>query len=165
MRGSAELNSKGPASRAKARTGCCGRCLSASRPARHEPNPPSTSHFTNYYLYPHHKTPKFTRDRSNKRNGRRKRYAAHLFSSTRRPRANLDATHLLTLCPTGKTGGKTGGKAGGDSSGKTQKSHSAKAGLQVCGTGLGDKTRREKRIQSGCREPVTQSLRAQAMRS
>jgi len=30
----------------------------------------------------------------------------------------------------GKTGGKTGGKAG-DSS-KTQKSHSAKAGLQVC---------------------------------
>lgn len=31
----------------------------------------------------------------------------------------------------GKTGGKTGGKAGGDSSGKTQKSHSAKAGLQV----------------------------------
>jgi hypothetical protein len=31
---------------------------------------------------------------------------------------------------TGKTGGKTGGKAG-DSS-KTQKSHSAKAGLQVC---------------------------------
>ena len=36
-----------------------------------------------------------------------------------------DATFL-----TGKTGGKTGGKAGGDS-GKTQKSHSAKAGLQV----------------------------------
>jgi len=33
---------------------------------------------------------------------------------------------------TGKTGGKTGGKAGGDTTGKTQKSHSAKAGLQVC---------------------------------
>lgn len=33
-------------------------------------------------------------------------------------------------CFAGKTGGKTGGKAG-DSS-KTQKSHSAKAGLQVC---------------------------------
>ncbi|KAG9826138.1 hypothetical protein KCU98_g15412, partial [Aureobasidium melanogenum] len=33
-----------------------------------------------------------------------------------------------SLVPTGKTGGKTGGKAG-DSS-KTQKSHSAKAGLQ-----------------------------------
>jgi hypothetical protein len=32
---------------------------------------------------------------------------------------------------TGKTGGKTGGKAGGDTTGKTQKSHSAKAGLQV----------------------------------
>ena len=31
----------------------------------------------------------------------------------------------------GKTGGKTGGKAGGDTSGKSQKSHSAKAGLQV----------------------------------
>ena len=31
----------------------------------------------------------------------------------------------------GKTGGKTGGKAGGDNSGKSQKSHSAKAGLQV----------------------------------
>merc|ERR1712058_87296 len=34
----------------------------------------------------------------------------------------------------GKTGGKTGGKAGGDNAGKTQKSHSAKAGLQFpCG--------------------------------
>ncbi|KAK3047130.1 histone H2A.Z [Saxophila tyrrhenica] len=34
----------------------------------------------------------------------------------------------------GKTGGKTGGKAGADTSGKSQKSHSAKAGLQFpCG--------------------------------
>ncbi|KXT15645.1 hypothetical protein AC579_5843 [Pseudocercospora musae] len=33
----------------------------------------------------------------------------------------------------GKTGGKTGGKAGGDSAGKSQKSHSAKAGLQSSG--------------------------------
>ena len=40
----------------------------------------------------------------------------------------------LTQSSTGKTGGKTGGKAGGDSTGKTQKSHSAKAGLQVCDT-------------------------------
>lgn len=32
---------------------------------------------------------------------------------------------------TGKTGGKTGGKAGADTTGKSQKSHSAKAGLQV----------------------------------
>lgn len=32
---------------------------------------------------------------------------------------------------TGKTGGKTGGKAGGAEAGKSQKSHSAKAGLQV----------------------------------
>ncbi|KAK5733914.1 histone H2A.Z [Elasticomyces elasticus] len=31
----------------------------------------------------------------------------------------------------GKTGGKTGGKAGADSAGKSQKSHSAKAGLQA----------------------------------
>ena len=40
----------------------------------------------------------------------------------------------LTQSSAGKTGGKTGGKAGGDSTGKTQKSHSAKAGLQVCDT-------------------------------
>lgn len=39
---------------------------------------------------------------------------------------------------TGKTGGKTGGKAGGGEAGKSQKSHSAKAGLQVRAIGEGN---------------------------
>jgi hypothetical protein len=45
--------------------------------------------------------------------------------------ARESTCRILTRFSTGKTGGKTGGKAGGDSTGKTQKSHSAKAGLQV----------------------------------
>lgn len=56
------------------------------------------------------------------RNGRRKGYGQI---------ATARVTRLSNYC-TGKTGGKTGGKAGADNSGKSQKSHSAKAGLQVC---------------------------------
>lgn len=61
--------------------------------------------------------------------------AAKVRSSPPRRRADCaresTCRTALTRCSTGKTGGKTGGKAGGDSTGKTQKSHSAKAGLQV----------------------------------
>jgi len=96
---------------------------------RHETRPSSLDHQT---LTPQqHTTPQFNSTTNNnaKRNGWRKRYA--------RPHSQADAPlarakmSRLTLSSTGKTGGKTGGKAGGDSTGKTQKSHSAKAGLQV----------------------------------
>lgn len=63
--------------------------------------------------------------------------AAKVRSSPSRRRAACaqeSTCRTLTRFSTGKTGGKTGGKAGGDSTGKTQKSHSAKAGLQVCDT-------------------------------
>jgi hypothetical protein len=64
--------------------------------------------------------------------------AAKVRSSPSRRRAAcaryFTCRMALTQSSTGKTGGKTGGKAGGDSTGKTQKSHSAKAGLQVCDT-------------------------------
>jgi len=70
---------------------------------------------------------------NNSRNGWRKRYVrAHSLADAPLARANIHVFCRLTRSCTGKTGGKTGGKAGGDSTGKTQKSHSAKAGLQVC---------------------------------
>jgi hypothetical protein len=81
--------------------------------AKHRPRPTLTS--GEYHI--------ITSSTSNiTSNGRRKRYAKSAHFATR---------HTLTVCA-GKTGGKTGGKAGGDTSGKSQKSHSAKAGLQVC---------------------------------
>ena len=111
-------------------------------------------------------TPLFTLNPINntKRNGRRKRYA--------RPQSQADAPlarakmSRLTTSFTGKTGGKTGGKAGGDSTGKTQKSHSAKAGLQVrCGMRFSWDGMGRKRVQAAAMDPRVSTVCAQSLRA
>ena len=83
------------------------------------------------------------------------------FSSRRAARARKDVSTDTFF--TGKTGGKTGGKAGGDSTGKTQKSHSAKAGLQVrvaCDPSRWDGSAFRQQRWTCARRMCAQSLRA-----
>ena len=84
----------------------------AFRPQQHRLRPASIRATDSPHILPTHS---YTR-----RNGRWKGY---LHPAETRPSGASDSC-------AGKTGGKTGGKAGGDNSGKSQKSHSAKAGLQ-----------------------------------
>jgi hypothetical protein len=83
-----------------------------------------------YILTPQqHTTPYFNSKQQHDTKWPAEKVRLPTFPSRRAARARKDVSTDTFF--TGKTGGKTGGKAGGDTTGKTQKSHSAKAGLQV----------------------------------
>lgn len=79
-------------------------------------------------------------------------------------RAILDTAGRRSNVLTGKTGGKTGGKAGGAEAGKSQKSHSAKAGLQVRDIDEGYTMRKAANsVQAGASQTAFQSLVARLL--
>jgi hypothetical protein len=129
---------------------------------RHETRP-SSFDFRTYTITPQqHTTPHFNSKQQHELKWPAVKVRSPPSSSRRAARARKDVPTDTFF--TGKTGGKTGGKAGGDSTGKTQKSHSAKAGLQVrCGMRFFEMGR--KRVQAAAMDLRASTVCAQSLRA